>query len=63
MINNIKDSFIRKNRKIHIIYFTAMEYHFIEETGIFRLVNQFTVDSRQRVVGIFESNDMYMKGE
>ena len=63
VINNIKDSFIRKNRKIHIIYFTAMEYHFIEETGIFRLVNQFTVDSRQRVVGIFESNDMYMKGE
>lgn len=55
VIDNIKNSFLRKKRKIHIIYFTAMEYRFIEETGIFRLVNQFTVDSRQRVVGIFES--------
>ena len=55
VIDNIKASFMRKKRKIHIIYFTAMEYRFIEETGIFRLTNQFTVDSRQRVVGIFES--------
>lgn len=55
VIDNIKNSFMRKKRKIHIIYFTAMGYHFIEETGIFRLTNQFTVDSRQRVVGIFES--------
>jgi tRNA(1-methyladenosine) methyltransferase and related methyltransferases len=55
VIDNIKNSFMRKKRKIHIIYFTAMGYHFIEETGIFRLRNQFTVDSRQRVVGIFEN--------
>lgn len=55
VIENVKSSFLRKKRKIHIIYFTAMEYSFIEETGIFRLTNQFTVDSRQRVVGIFES--------
>lgn len=55
VIDNIKNSFMRKKRKIHIIYFTAMGYQFIEETGIFRLTNQFTVDSRQRVVGIFES--------
>lgn len=55
VIDNIKDSFMRKRRKIRIIYFTAMDYYFIEETGIFRLTNQFTVDSRQRVVGIFES--------
>ena len=55
VINNIKQSYIRKNRKIHIIYFTAMDYSFIKDTGIFRLINQFTVDSRQRVVGIFES--------
>lgn len=55
VIDNIKNSFMRKRRKMHIIYFTAMDYRFIEETGIFRLTNQFTVDSRQRVVGIFES--------
>ena len=32
-----------------------MDYGFIEDTGVFRLTTQFTVDSRQRVVGIFES--------
>lgn len=55
VIDNIKESYLRKKRKIHIIYFTAMDYRFIEETGIFKLTNQFTVDSRQRVVGILES--------
>lgn len=55
VINNIKESYLRKKRKLHIIYFTAMDYSFIEETGIFRLTNQFTIDSRQRVVGILES--------
>lgn len=55
VISNIKESYMRNKRKIHIIYFTAMEYDFIEKTGIFRFTNQFTVDSRQRVVGIFES--------
>lgn len=28
VIDNIKNSFMRKKRKIHIIYFTAMGYHF-----------------------------------
>lgn len=55
VIENIKQSYLRKKRKMHIIYYTAMEYDFIESTGIFRLTNQFTVDSRQRVVGVFES--------
>lgn len=55
VINNIKESYFRNKRKLHIIYYIAMDYKFIEETGIFRLTNQFTVDSRQRVVGILES--------
>lgn len=55
VINNLKESYFRKKRKMHIIYFTAMGYDFVEKAGIFRLVNQFTVDSRQRVVGIFEN--------
>ena len=55
VIANIVDSYHRHPRKIRLIYFTAMDYTFIEDTGIFRLVNQLTVDSRQRVVGIFES--------
>ena len=58
VITIIADSYSRKKRKMHIIYFTAMDYQFILETGIFRLTNQFTVDSRQRVVGIFETKDM-----
>ncbi len=55
VIKNLLDSYNRNDRKIHIVYFTAMDYGFIEETRVFKLVNQFTVDSRQRVVGIFES--------
>lgn len=55
VIDNIKESYLRKKRKMRIVYFTAMDYRFIEETGIFRLTNQFTIDSRQRVVGILES--------
>ena len=55
VIQNIKDSYLRKHRKIRLVYFTAMDYQFIEDTGVFRLTTQFTVDSRQRVVGIFES--------
>lgn len=52
---NIADSYKRKKRKIHVIFFSAKNYACMEETGIFRLTNQFTVDMRQRVVGIFES--------
>ncbi len=55
VFGNIKESYLRNKRKLHIIYYVAMEHDFIEETGIFRLTNQFTVDSRQRVVGIFEN--------
>lgn len=52
---NIADSYKRNKRKIHIIFFSAKSYACMEETGIFRLTNQFTIDMRQRVVGIFES--------
>lgn len=58
VIRNISDSFYRNKRKIRIIYYTALEYDFILSTGLFRLINQFTIDSRQRVVGIFETNDI-----
>ena len=51
----LRHSYLRKHRKIRLVYFTAMDYQFIENTGVFRLTTQFTVDSRQRVVGIFES--------
>lgn len=56
-VENLADSYNRKKRKIHIIFFSAKDYTFIAETGIFRLTNQFTIDMRQRVVGIFESYD------
>ena len=55
VMKNMVDSYNRRKRQIHMIYFTAMDYTFILETGIFKLTNQFTVDSRQRVVGVFES--------
>lgn len=55
VLRNILESYQRKKRKLYLIYYTAMSYSFIEDTGAFRLTNQFTVDSRQRVVGIFET--------
>lgn len=56
-VENIADSYKRKKRKIHIIFFSPKNYVFITATGILRLTNQFTIDMRQRVVGIFESYD------
>lgn len=52
---NIAQSYRRHKRKVHIIFFSPKDYACIEETGVFRLTNQFTIDMRQRVVGIFES--------
>ena len=54
-IENIVDSYGRNKRRIHLIFFSAQNYSCIEETGFFRLTNQFTIDMRQRAVGIFES--------
>lgn len=54
-VKNITESYQRNRRKMHIIFFTPRNYAFIEDTGLFRLTNQFTIDMRQRVVGIFEN--------
>ncbi len=55
-IKAICDSYHRNNRKIHIISIAVIsEYEYIEQTGLFRLTNQFTVDTRSRVVNIYES--------
>ena len=56
-IKAICDSYRRNKRKIHIISISPYSYESIENTGVFRLTNQFTVDMRQRVVDVFESND------
>lgn len=58
VINNIVDSYHRNKRKIRIIYFTAMRYDAFEKTEIFRLTNQISIDSWQRIVGFFESRDL-----
>lgn len=54
-MNSICRSYQRKKRKIHIISISPFSWKSIENTGIFRLVNQFTVDMRQRVVDVYES--------
>ena len=54
-IKNIAESYKRKKRKVHIIFFSPKNYAFVEDMGIFRLTNQFTIDMRQRVVAVFES--------
>ncbi len=54
-INAICESMNRRKRKVHIINICPYYHKYIEETGYFRLVNQFTIDTRQRVVSVFES--------
>lgn len=54
-VNNIADSLNRNNRVIRIVYANPHCYQFIEKTGIFRLVSQFTFTSRQRVVKVYET--------
>lgn len=54
-IKSICDSYNRKNRKIHIISISPNCHDFIEKTKVFRLTNQFTIDTRQRVVDVYES--------
>lgn len=51
----ICQSLKRKDRKVHLISFGPRNFNILEETGIFRLTNQFTIDTRQRVVDVFEN--------
>ena len=54
-IRAICGSVDRKKRKVRIISISPYSYECIEKTGRFRLVNQFTVDMRQRVVYVYET--------
>lgn len=54
-IESICNSYKRKMRKIHIISLGPFSHKYIEEKEIFRLTNQFTIETRQRVVDVFES--------
>lgn len=56
-IKSICDSYGRKKRKIRIISISPYSHECIENSGLFRLTNQFTIDMRQRVVDVFESYD------
>lgn len=56
-INAINDSLARNARKIHIISINPKYYQCIETTKRFRLVNQFTIETRQRVVDVYENID------
>ncbi len=54
-INSICNSIGRNKRKVRIIHIIPLSYECILESGYFRLINQFTIDTRQRVVNIYES--------
>ena len=54
-VNAICNSYVRKQRKLHIISISPKSYKCIEDTGVFRLTKQFAVDMRQRVVDVFET--------
>ena len=55
IVDNLKDSIRRNPRVIHILFHVGRSHAFIEDGGFFHLVNEFTVDSRHRVVGVFEN--------
>lgn len=52
VIHNILDSAARKVRKIYLIVMNPRVYKLIKDSG-FYLINQFEVDTRQRVVDVF----------
>lgn len=54
-IVNICKSYKRKQRKIKIISILPYSHNVIEETGVFRLIMELTIDMRQRVVHIYET--------
>lgn len=54
-INQICKSYERKKRKMRILNITPYSNEIIENTKIFKLTNQFTIDLRQRVVNIYET--------
>lgn len=54
-MENICESYQRKKRKLRIINISPYSHKIIENTGIFRLTNQFTIDLRQRVVHLYET--------
>lgn len=54
-IDAIVESVKRCDRKVHIISIAPKSYKCIEDAGCFRLTNQFTIDSRQRVVDVYEN--------
>lgn len=54
-IDAICDSLKRCKRKAYIIHIIPLSHKCIEESGYFRLTNQFTIDTRQRVVNVYES--------
>lgn len=54
-IQSICDSYRRKERKIRIISISPYSNELVGKSGVFRLINQFTIDMRQRVVNVYES--------
>ena len=55
VIAHIEESIERKKRKVTIIYNNPQCHRLFEECKSFRLVNQFTIATRQRVVNIYQN--------
>lgn len=54
-IENIYQSYRRNKRKIHIVSISPYSKDIFDDSDIFRLTNQFTIDLRQRVVHLYQS--------
>lgn len=55
VIAHIEDSITRKKRKVNIIYSNPQCHRLFDESKSFRLVNQFTIPTRQRVVNVYQN--------
>lgn len=54
-VDHLCDSYNRKPRKIHIISINPYYHAMIEETCVFRLKLQMEIDTRNRIVDVYES--------
>lgn len=55
VIQNICESYMRQRRKIYVILKDPNYRSYIENSGIFRLFIQPTIDTRRRVVNVYET--------
>lgn len=55
VLKHLGESIVRQKRQVTIIYSNPQCHRLFEESKSFRLVNQFTIPTRQRVVNVYQN--------